>query len=114
MKTKSDLYREFFIAWGNALQDPANERVIIETDEYGLCAVLPVAQGQVSSVHFTDNIKVGERIHKGDELGYFLRLWQVASSDGSYCHGASPKSVARWASLMIEHGRATNIYNDVY
>ena len=26
----------------------------------------------MSSVHFTDNIKAGERIRKGDELGYFL------------------------------------------
>ena len=46
--------------------------VLIETDRHGLCAVLPVAQGQVSSVHFTENVKVGERIEKGDELGYFL------------------------------------------
>ena len=46
--------------------------VIIETDDYGLAAVLPVAQGQVSSVHFTENVKVGERITKGDPLGYFL------------------------------------------
>ena len=45
---------------------------IIETDNYGLVAVLPVAQGQVSSVHFTDNVKIGKRINKGDELGYFL------------------------------------------
>ena len=34
--------------------------------------MLPVAQGQVSSVHFTDNVQVGSRIEKGDELGYFL------------------------------------------
>jgi phosphatidylserine decarboxylase len=46
--------------------------VIIETDRHGLVAVLPVAQGQVSSVHFTENVQVGQRIEKGDELGYFL------------------------------------------
>jgi phosphatidylserine decarboxylase len=46
--------------------------VIIETDRHGLVAVLPVAQGQVTSVHFTENVQVGQRIEKGDELGYFL------------------------------------------
>ena len=78
--------------------------VIIDTGRFGLVAVLPVAQGQVSSIHFTDNVKVGERIGKGDELGYFLfggsdcvmlfekkagfRLTaQPASSEDTYANG---------------------------
>lgn len=46
--------------------------VIIDTDEYGLVAVLPIGMGQVSSVNFTDNIQVGQKVTKGDILGYFL------------------------------------------
>lgn len=46
--------------------------VIIDTDEYGLVALLPIGMSQVSSVNFEDNIKVGETVKKGDMLGYFL------------------------------------------
>ncbi len=108
MKTKSDLYRKFFIAWGNALQDPANERVIIETEEDEKLnpETCPKRYYMIDGADF-----VGDDFHTEERTD---RLWQVASSDGSYCHGASSRNVARWASLMIEHGRATNIYNDVY
>ncbi len=46
--------------------------VIIDTDEYGLVAVIPVGMGQVSSVNFEDSIQVGAEVKKGDPLGYFL------------------------------------------
>jgi phosphatidylserine decarboxylase precursor len=46
--------------------------VIVETDDYGLVALLPVGMSQVSSVNFSDNVQVGARVEKGDELGYFL------------------------------------------
>ena len=46
--------------------------VIIETENYGLVALLPIGMSQVSSVNFEDNIKVGETVKKGDMLGYFL------------------------------------------
>lgn len=46
--------------------------VIIETEEYGLVAVLPIGMGQVSSVNFEDNVKVGSIMKKGEPLGYFL------------------------------------------
>lgn len=46
--------------------------VIIETEEYGLVAVLPVAMSQVSSVNFEDAVKVGAKVEKGDMLGCFL------------------------------------------
>jgi phosphatidylserine decarboxylase precursor len=47
-------------------------RVIIDTGEYGLVAVLPIGMSQVSSVNFKENVKVGIKVKKGDPLGYFL------------------------------------------
>lgn len=46
--------------------------VIIETEDYGLVALMPVGMSQVSSVLFEDNIKPGTVVKKGDMLGYFL------------------------------------------
>ncbi|MGN1001902.1 MAG: phosphatidylserine decarboxylase [Oscillospiraceae bacterium] len=46
--------------------------VIVETEEYGLVALLPIGMSQVSSVNFEDTVKVGETVKKGDPLGYFL------------------------------------------
>ena len=46
--------------------------VILETEEYGLVALLPIGMWPVSSVNFEDNIQVGSRFSKGDMLGYFL------------------------------------------
>ena len=46
--------------------------VIVETDEYGLVALLPVGMSQVSSVNFEDSVQVGAEVEKGDMLGYFL------------------------------------------
>ncbi|OPY75881.1 MAG: Phosphatidylserine decarboxylase proenzyme [Syntrophorhabdus sp. PtaU1.Bin058] len=46
--------------------------VIIETQRYGLVALLPVGMSQVSSVNFEDTVKVGNTVRKGDILGYFL------------------------------------------
>lgn len=45
---------------------------IIETENHGKVAVLPVGMSQVSSVNFREDIKVGDMVKKGDELGYFL------------------------------------------
>ncbi|MCQ2795406.1 MAG: phosphatidylserine decarboxylase [Bacilli bacterium] len=49
--------------------------IIVDTTEFankGLVAVMPIGMGQVSSVNFEDNVKVGTTIKKGDPLGYFL------------------------------------------
>lgn len=46
--------------------------VIIETEKYGLVALLPIGMSQVSSVNFEDSVKVGNTVKKGDMLGYFL------------------------------------------
>lgn len=45
---------------------------IIDTEQYGLVAVMPIGMSQVSSINFSDGLKVGDKIKKGDELGYFL------------------------------------------
>lgn len=46
--------------------------VIVDTEQYGLVALLPIGMSQVSSVNFEDTVKVGENVKKGDALGYFL------------------------------------------
>lgn len=46
--------------------------VIIETQKYGLVALLPIGMSQVSSVNFENTVKVGNIVKKGDMLGYFL------------------------------------------
>lgn len=45
---------------------------IIETPEHGLVAVMPIGMSQVASVNFEENLKVGDKVKKGDMLGYFL------------------------------------------
>lgn len=45
--------------------------VIVETEEYGLVALLPIGMVVVSSVNFEENIKPGTQVKKGDPLGYF-------------------------------------------
>lgn len=44
---------------------------VIETENIGLVGVIPVGMAQVCSINWND-IKVGESIKKGDEMGYFL------------------------------------------
>jgi phosphatidylserine decarboxylase precursor len=46
--------------------------VIIETEDYGLVALLPIGMSQVSSVNFEKAVQVGATFKKGDMLGYFL------------------------------------------
>ncbi|MDO4563366.1 MAG: phosphatidylserine decarboxylase [Clostridia bacterium] len=46
--------------------------VILDTEEYGLVALLPIGMSQVSSVNFEKELKVGSVVSKGDMLGYFL------------------------------------------
>jgi len=46
--------------------------VIIDTEDFGLVAILPIGMSQICSVKFEDNIQVGTRVKKGDMLGCFL------------------------------------------
>lgn len=77
--------------------------VIIETEGSGLVAVLPIGMGQVSSVNWEPEVKVGYKAAKGAPLGYFLfggsdcvLLFQKSASfkltapkggEGSYSNG---------------------------
>lgn len=46
--------------------------VIIETEEFGLVAVLPIGMSQISSCNWEDSVVVGAKVQKGDPMGYFL------------------------------------------
>ena len=46
--------------------------VVIDTEEYGLVAVLPIGMSQISSVNFAPELEVGKHVEKGDKLGWFL------------------------------------------
>ncbi len=46
--------------------------VIVDTEEFGLVAMMPIGMATVSSVNFEENIKVGVEVSKGDPMGYFL------------------------------------------
>ncbi|MFT4758041.1 MAG: phosphatidylserine decarboxylase [Vicingaceae bacterium] len=46
--------------------------VILNTEDYGLDVLLPIEMAAVGSVNFEQNIKVGQKVKKGDMLGYFL------------------------------------------
>jgi phosphatidylserine decarboxylase precursor len=45
--------------------------VILETEEYGLVALLPIGMAVVGSVNFEENVKPGTMVKKGDMLGHF-------------------------------------------
>lgn len=46
--------------------------VVVDTEEYGLVAILPIGMSQICSCNFEDSVKVGARVNKGDPMGYFL------------------------------------------
>lgn len=46
--------------------------LILETEEFGLVALLPIGMSPVSSVNFEPTLKEGVRVRKGDMMGHFL------------------------------------------
>lgn len=46
--------------------------VILETQDYGLVALLPIGMSPVSSVTFEPALKPGVRVRKGEVMGHFL------------------------------------------
>lgn len=46
--------------------------VVVETEEYGLVAVMPIGMSQISSIELIEELKPGAVVRKGDELGSFL------------------------------------------
>ncbi len=45
---------------------------IIETEQYGLVAMLPVGMSQICSCNWLSTLNVGQHIDRGQEMGYFL------------------------------------------
>ena len=45
---------------------------IIETEQYGLVAMLPVGMSQICSVNWLPTLHVGLQLKRGDDMGYFL------------------------------------------
>lgn len=46
--------------------------VIIDTEDYGLVAVLPIGMSQICSCNWEEGLAVGSKVEKGDPMGYFL------------------------------------------
>lgn len=46
--------------------------IVIETADYGLVAMLPIGMSQICSINFDSTLKVGDKVKKGDHLGWFL------------------------------------------
>lgn len=44
---------------------------IIETEKYGLVAMLPVGMSQICSVNWIPTLQVGQQLKRGDEMGFF-------------------------------------------
>lgn len=45
---------------------------IIETEQYGLVAMLPVGMSQICSVNWLPTLHVGQQLKRGDDMGYFM------------------------------------------
>lgn len=44
---------------------------IIETEKFGLVAMIPVGMSQICSVNWLQNLQPGKPLHRGTEMGYF-------------------------------------------
>ena len=44
---------------------------IIETEKFGLVAMIPVGMSQICSVNWLQDLQPGKRLHRGTEMGYF-------------------------------------------
>ena len=45
---------------------------IIETEDYGLVAMMPIGMSQICSCNWTEGQHVGKTVSRGDEMGCFL------------------------------------------
>ena len=45
---------------------------IIETDDYGLVAMMPIGMSQICSCNWLESLHVGDRLERGQEMGWFL------------------------------------------
>jgi phosphatidylserine decarboxylase precursor len=68
-KSKKYLYDASELGW-QTIQ--TRGCVIVETDNFGLVAILLIGDAQTSSVVFEDGVEQGKTFKKGDMLGHFL------------------------------------------
>ena len=45
--------------------------LVLETEDYGLIAMLPIGMSQICSVNIDNTLKAGDKVKKGDHLGFF-------------------------------------------
>jgi phosphatidylserine decarboxylase len=45
--------------------------IVLQTDRYGLVALMPIGMSPVSSVNFEEPLKEGGKVRKGDPMGHF-------------------------------------------
>ena len=45
---------------------------IIETEDYGLVAMMPIGMSQICSCNWLESLHVGDRLERGQEMGWFL------------------------------------------
>ncbi|MBQ6966258.1 MAG: phosphatidylserine decarboxylase [Bacteroidaceae bacterium] len=45
---------------------------IIETEDYGVVAMMPIGMSQICSCNWIESLHVGQQLSRGDEMGYFL------------------------------------------
>ncbi len=78
--------------------------VILDTKTHGLVAVMPIGMSQVASVNFTEGLKVGDHVEKGDELGYFLfggsDFVLVFQKEANF-QLTSPKEGEEWSHILM-------------
>jgi hypothetical protein len=48
--------------------------IIVDTEEYGLVAILPIGMSQICSCNFEDSVKVGAKVNKGDPMVFSFWL----------------------------------------
>ena len=79
--------------------------VILDTEAYGLVAVMPIGMSQVASVNFEPELQVGTKVKKGDMLGYFLfggsDFVLVFQKDANFALTAPENGEGGWSHLLM-------------
>ena len=127
-KEKRDtLCRLWDAAWQQAQDDPEGTRVIVETNEedptapaneFGRYYMIDGSESESSIEHAgqwvvirVDTVTSPYEVHRpnwANTHGYADSWTQLA------CRCENPNNVTRWARLMIDAGRVTDIYADCY
>ena len=121
------LCRLWDAAWQQARQDPEGTRVIVETNEedpsancnpYGRYYMVDGSESESCIEHAgqwvvirVDTVTSPYEVHRPNFAaahGYSDNQTQLA------CRCENPNNVTRWARLMIDAGRVTDIYADCY